>query len=172
MSSWFSQKSRYTAQILRYFFAKFHNTSTVSNRLNPCFQQMLKEGWDNTLTAFPGIPLTKPVRNVLSSLFTEVNPRPPFYPFSTATPKIKRSKGRSDTISDGGEGLSLTNLFFNTIIIFRYFLLSSFSALIYLFIYLFILIVCLLADLLEGVEVNPERPSKKQSEHHMPSFGK
>ena len=27
------------------------------------------------------------------------------------------------------------------------------------------------ADLLEGVEVNPERPSKKQSEHHMPSFG-
>ena len=34
------------------------------------------------------------------------------------------------------------------------------------------LIVCLLADLLEGVEVNPERPSKKQSEHHMPSFGK
>ena len=108
----------------------------------------------------------------MSSLFTEVNPRPPFYPFSTATPKIKRSKGRSDTISDGGEGLSLTNLFFNTIIIFRYFLLSSFSALIYLFIYLFILIVCLLADLLEGVEVNPERPSKKQSEHHMPSFGK
>lgn len=34
------------------------------------------------------------------------------------------------------------------------------------------MIVCLLADLLEGVEVNPERPSKKQSEHHMPSFGK
>ena len=30
----------------------------------------------------------------------------------------------------------------------------------------------MLADLLEGVEVNPERPSKKQSEHHMPSFGK
>ena len=29
-----------------------------------------------------------------------------------------------------------------------------------------------MADLLEGVEVNPERPSKKQSEHHMPSFGK
>ena len=37
---------------------------------------------------------------------------------------------------------------------------------------MFFLIVCLLADLLEGVEVNPERPSKKQSEHHMPSFGK
>ncbi|XP_015759867.1 PREDICTED: serine/threonine-protein kinase mTOR-like [Acropora digitifera] len=44
-----------------------------------------------------------------------------------STPKIKRSKGRSDTISDGGE------------------------------------------DLLEGVDVNPERPSKKQSEHFLPS---
>ena len=107
----------------------------ISRHLNPCFQQILKECCDNTLTAFPGILLTKPIRNVLSSLFTEVNPRPPFYPFSTATPKIKRSKGRSDTISDGGEGLSLTNLFFNAIIIFRYFLLSSFSALIYLFFY-------------------------------------
>lgn len=72
---------------------------------------MLKECRDNTLTPFPGMPLTKPVRNVLSSLFTEVNLRPLFYPFSTATPKIKRSKGRSDTISDGGEGRSLTNFF-------------------------------------------------------------
>jgi len=44
-----------------------------------------------------------------------------------STPKIKRSKGRSDTISDGGE------------------------------------------DLLEGVDVNLERPSKKQSEHFLPS---
>ena len=30
--------------------------------------------------------------------------------FFTATPKIKRSKGRSDTISDGGEGLSFVDV--------------------------------------------------------------
>ncbi|XP_027052994.1 serine/threonine-protein kinase mTOR [Pocillopora verrucosa] len=45
-----------------------------------------------------------------------------------STPKIKRSKGRSDTMSEGGE------------------------------------------DVLEGVEVNPERPTKKQSTEHMPSY--
>lgn len=30
----------------------------------------------------------------------------------------------------------------------------------------------LLPDLLEGVDVNPERPTKKQSTEHMPSYGK
>ena len=68
------------------------------------------------------------------------------------------------------EKVRLKRTFFNAIIIFRYFF-TKFLFHTFLFIYLF-LIVCLLADLLEGVEVNPERPSKKQSEHHMPSFGK
>ena len=33
------------------------------------------------------------------------------------------------------------------------------------------LIALFISDLLEGVDVNPERHTKKQSEHHMPSFG-
>ena len=66
---------------------------------------------------------------------------PHFYPFSTATPKIKRSKGRSDTISDGGEGPSLTNLLLMQLLFLDIFLLSSFSTLFYLFIY-FWLFVC------------------------------
>ena len=35
------------------------------------------------------------------------------------------------------------------------------------------MIYCLLlADLLDGVDVNPERPPKKQSTEHKPSYGK
>ena len=116
------------------------------------------------MTFLPGISLTKPVWNVLSSLSLKLTHVYLFMPSPHSDSKNQAFQGtvRCDL---GWRRRSVFNelLFFNVVILF-----DIFTVLLFHIFYLF----CLLADLLEGVEVNPERPSKKQSEHHMPSFGK